>query len=195
MNQPSPRSRRPHLGRLLGALLGLAAGLAITSSLAVVPSSLLSSLALASGASLSSRALQPMLWWAVLGVGCGSLIGTASVLAQTLQTADAADGLQQRAIGVGALALAGLVAGHQLSGSSQNPNQPHPRDILRSASALTTGIFAVLVTVTFIHSGLDQARTFSSRLSTSLTILVASLSVPGWLAHLLRRSHPPLNHG
>jgi hypothetical protein len=57
--------------------------------------------------------------------------------------------------------------------------------VLRSISALTTGIFAVLVTIVFLHSGLDQARTFSSRLSTSLTILVASVVVPGWLASLL----------
>jgi hypothetical protein len=56
---------------------------------------------------------------------------------------------------------------------------------LRAASALTTGIFAVLVTLTFLHSGLDQARTVSSRLSTSLTILVIALSGPGWLVHLL----------
>ena len=59
--------------------------------------------------------------------------------------------------------------------------------MLRSASALTTGIFAVLVTVAFVHSGLDVARTFSSRLSASLTIVVAALTVPGWLMHLLFR--------
>jgi hypothetical protein len=43
----------------------------------------------------------------------------------------------------------------------------------------------VLVTLTFLHSGLDQARTVSSRLSTSLTVLVLALSGPGWLVHLL----------
>jgi len=50
-----------------------------------------------------------------------------------------------------------------------------------------------LVTVAFVHSGLDVARTFSSRLSASLTIVVAALTVPGWLVHLLfrqvRRAH------
>jgi hypothetical protein len=60
---------------------------------------------------------------------------------------------------------------------------------LRSASALTTGIFATLVTITFLHSGLDQARTVSSRLSTSLTILVLSLSGPGWVAHQLSEGY------
>jgi hypothetical protein len=59
--------------------------------------------------------------------------------------------------------------------------------VLRSVSALTTGIFAVLVTLAFVHSGLDVARTFSSRLSVSLTILVASITVPGWVMHLLFR--------
>ncbi|MEI7952422.1 MAG: hypothetical protein WCH37_07065 [Synechococcaceae cyanobacterium ELA182] len=57
-----------------------------------------------------------------------------------------------------------------------------PRDVLRSISALTTGIFAALVTIVFVHSGLDRALTFSSRLSTSLTILVAAMVLPGWLA-------------
>ena len=38
-----------------------------------------------------------------------------------------------------------------------------------------------------LHPSLDVARTFSSRLSSSLTIVVASLTVPGWLVHLLFR--------
>jgi hypothetical protein len=42
-----------------------------------------------------------------------------------------------------------------------------------------------VVTLAFIHSGLDEARAISSRLSTSLTILVLALSGPGWLVHLL----------
>ena len=83
-----------------------------------------------------------------------------------------------------ALAGAGSLAGHAFS-TTRSLYDRQPKDLLRSASALTTGLFAVLVTLTFIHGGLDAARTFSSRLSTSLTILVASLSVPGWLIHLL----------
>ena len=54
-----------------------------------------------------------------------------------------------------------------------------PRELLRAASGLTTGVFAGIVTITYVHSGLDVARTLSSRLSTSLTILVLALVAPG----------------
>ena len=64
-----------------------------------------------------------------------------------------------------------------------NPERRRPKDTLRSASGLTTGIFATLVTLAFLHSGLDEARALSSRLSTALTILVLAVSGPGWLVH------------
>lgn len=188
-SDPQPSAVR--LARLLGALLGLSLGWALIRILPVVPACLLGSLALASAAGLSSRPLRPSRWWAVLGGASGALLGAAEALARSLQTADPTAGLPLRGLVVAALAGAGLVAGRHLSISSEQLNRRHPRDILRSASALTTGIFAVLVTFTFIHSGLEPARSFSSRLSTSLTILVASLSVPGWLAHLLRRPTRP----
>ena len=50
------------------------------------------------------------------------------------------------------------------------------------------GLFATLVALDYLHQGLDGARAFSSRLSTALTILVATLTVPGWMAHTL--AHP-----
>lgn len=187
----SSNPRHGPLSRLLGALAGLAAGWLLTRLLPVVPACLLSALALVAAATLSSQPLRPSRWWAVLGGASGALLGTAVVLGRSLQSSDPADGLPQRALVLASLALAGLVAGRHLSLSGEQSDRRHPRDILRSVSALTTGIFAVLVTLTFLHSGLDQARTFSSRLSTSLTILVAAVSVPGWIAHLLRRASPP----
>jgi len=54
-------------------------------------------------------------------------------------------------------------------------------------SAPSPPVFAVLVTLAFVQSGLDVARTFSSRLSVALTILVASITVPVWVVHLLFR--------
>jgi hypothetical protein len=93
------------------------------------------------------------------------------------------------------LAVAGVIAGHTLSRAHMPLDGRRPRDLLRSASALTTGVFAAIVTLTFIHSGLDPARAFSSRLSTSLTILVAAVAAPGWLSHLLtQRHHKPRDH-
>ena len=48
-------------------------------------------------------------------------------------------------------------------------------------------IFALLLSLAFRHSRLDGARTFSSRLSYSLTRQVAALTLSGWLAHQLFR--------
>jgi uncharacterized protein involved in response to NO len=117
----------------------------------------------------------------------GGLLGTATVLAGRLQELDPRGDWPTRALVVASLALAGASAGRLLSGDADRSDRHQPRDVLRSVSALTTGIFAVLVTLAFVHSGLDVARTFSSRLSVSLTILVASITVPGWVVHLLFR--------
>ncbi len=156
---------RAQMGRIAGAFVGIAAAYAITRQLPFLPATLLSSLVLAATSTCIGRIHSPLRWWALLGTACGS-------------------GL------LGCLALAGGVAGHNLSRDAAGACARHPRDLLRSASALTTGLFAVLVTVTFLHSGLETARTFSSRLITSLTILVATLAVPGWLTHLLHRPPP-----
>jgi hypothetical protein len=121
----------------------------------------------------------------VLGAGCGGLLGSAMVVAEKIQATDPREGLSLRLALVGCLMVAGAIGGRSFSLDAAHPNRRPPKDTLRAASALTTGIFAVLVTLTFLHSGLDQARTVSSRLSTSLTILVIALSGPGWLVHLL----------
>ncbi|MBM5818280.1 MAG: formylglycine-generating enzyme family protein [Cyanobacteria bacterium K_Offshore_surface_m2_239] len=116
---------------------------------------------------------------------CGGLLGTAMVVAEKIQASDPHAGFQLRLAMLGCLVVAGAIGGSSFSLDAANPGRRRPKDTLRSASALTTGIFAALVTLTFLHAGLDQARTVSSRLSTSLTILVLSLSGPGWLAHQL----------
>jgi hypothetical protein len=178
---------RSHPSRILGALLGAVLAFLLTWTLPLVPSTVLSSVGLAAGAGLGGRALRPLLWWAVLGAVAGGLLGTATVLAGRLQELDPSGDWPTRALVVVLLAAAGAASGRLLSGDANRSDRHQPRDVLRSASALTTGIFAVLVTLAFVHSGLDVARTFSSRLSSSLTILVASVTVPGWLVHLLFR--------
>lgn len=181
---PSPRL---HPSRILGAVGGAALAFLLTWRLPLVPSTMLSAVGLAAGASFSGRPWPPLRWWALLGAVTGGLLGTATVLAGQLQELDPRGDWPVRAGVVALLALAGAVCGRLLSGDANRSDRHHPRDVLRSASALTTGIFAVLVTAAFVHSGLDVARTFSSRLSVSLTIFVASLTVPGWLVHLLFR--------
>ena len=173
------------LQRLIGALIGAVAGYLVAHALPLVPSTLLSALVLAVATSLSALPQDAGRWWALIGAGAGSLLGTGMALAAAMAELNPAEQLPQRALTVLFLAIAGAMAGRRLSRRQGWQPGRQPRDLLRSASALTTGVFAGIVTVAYVHSGLDVARTLSSRLSTSLTILVLSLVAPAWLSHLL----------
>lgn len=184
MAPTAPRPPQP-LRSALFSLLGIAIGLLLTGLLPVVPSTLVNALLLSGGAQRIHRCRQASRWWALIGCTTGSLIGNGWVLAAALHQSHPAAHLGGRVITVLLLCVAGAAAGRSLARVSPAVAHRQPRDLLRSASALTTGVFAVLVTASFIHSGLDAARAFSSRLSTSLTILVVCLAAPGWLSHLI----------
>jgi len=185
MAQPVPRPPQP-LTSALASLLGISGGLLLTRALPLVPSTLLNALLLAGGSQISRRCHQASRWWGLIGCATGSLIGNGWVLAIALQEHQPSAHVGTRLAMVLLLCGAGALAGLNLGRDGPDVAHRQPRDLLRSASGLTTGVFAALVTVTFIHSGLDVARTFSSRLSTSLTILVICLAAPGWLSHLIR---------
>ena len=174
-----------HFQQLLGVLVGAGLAYGVTRHLEALPSTFVTAVVLAGTSILSGRALEPWAWWGVLGAGCGGLLGTAMVVGQKIQTSHPHEGLAMRLGIVACLMVAGAIGGGSLSRDANHPQRRPPKDTLRSASALCTGIFAVVVTLTFLHSGLDPARTVSSRLSTALTILVLALTGPGWLVHLL----------
>ena len=110
-----------------------------------------------------------------MGAIAGSIVGTGSVLADTVQQTGLPDEARNRAITVACLGLAGLVSGTLLGWSLHKNQIRHPRELLKAASALTTGIFALFVTLKFIQAGLDPARILSSKLSVSLTISCVAL--------------------
>jgi hypothetical protein len=174
------------LRRLIGGLGGTAIGYGLARQLPLLPSALLCALLLASAGDLSRRLADAGHWWGLIGASSGCLLGAASVLATALQHPAAAEALPLRAGTLLLLALAGAIAGRRLSGRLEWAGHRRPKDLLRSASGLTTGMFAAMVTIAWLHAGLDPARAFSSRLSTALTILVTALAGPGWLVHLLR---------
>ena len=183
MGRPSGLRRR--LLSLLAGILAIISFYLITRHLQALPSTFLTALLLAGGSVASGRTRTPWRWWTVMGACCGGLLGTAMVVAEKIQVTDPHAGFNLRLAMLGCLIVAGAIGGRSFSLDTGEPGRRAPRDTLRSASALTTGIFATLVTLTFLHGGLDQARMVSSRLSTALTILVLSLSGPGWLAHQL----------
>lgn len=184
-------ARRP-LRRLAAILLGGTAAWLATASLPPVPSAVLLSLLLAGGASQVGAPLFSALGtWLLSGAAAGGLLGTAASLTGKAQHLPPATHLPTRLTTVALLALAGVVGGLCLGRDADHPHRRHPRDLLRSASALTTGLFAFVVTLTFLHQGLEGARAFSSRLSTTLTIVVTSVVLPGWLAQQLQLHHRP----
>jgi hypothetical protein len=191
----SPRRQRPLL-RLAGIGVGITAGWLATSSLPPAYAVVLISLLLAGGASVAGGLhLSHHRFWLLIGAAVGGVLGTAQTLAERAHEIQPASHLQVRLFTMAMLALAGSVAGFCLGRDAQRSDRRHPRDLLRSASALTTGLFALLVTLTFLHQGLEGARSFSSRLSTTLTIVVTAVVVPGWLIQQWRArsgSLPPL---
>lgn len=177
------------LARLLAALMAGGLAFLLTRSLGVIAASLISSLLIAGSSVVIGKAsLKAAPRWALMGGNTGAILGTAEVLGGRLQNLDPGGGSEQRAVVMALLASAGIVGGLTLSRDAAASNRRHPRDVLKAVSGLTTGLFATLVALDYLHQGLDGARALSSRLSTALTILVATLTVPGWIAHTLARS-------
>ena len=105
-----------------------------------------------------------------------------------------------RVASIAFLGIAGIVSGLFIGKGSHDLTLPRPKEFIKGASALTTVAYATIVTIKFIFEGLDPARTLSSRLSTTTTILVAALAIPGWLGYRLgyvqflnRPKQPPEN--
>jgi hypothetical protein len=128
---------------------------------------------------------KPTLWWTAVGSIAGIIIGTSTVLSEFLADTHASLEFQVRCTLAGLQGLAGLIAGMLLGRKIHNPHVPPLKTFLSRSGALTAGIFAVTVTIKFIFAGLEAARSLSSRLSTSSTILITILVVPGVIGYLL----------
>ena len=121
---------------------------------------------------LRNRLHQPLLWWSGIGLCSGSFLGTASSIANNIQQhwATPANTALKRLLFIVVLGITGRSIG----------------DLLRMLSGTFTGVFGVLVGIAFVLGGLEEARTLSSQLTASLTIIVLGLLVPGWISHQLR---------
>jgi hypothetical protein len=187
--RPDPHHRWP---AVLWLLLGAAVGWSFAASLAAVSATVFAALLLCAVASFAgSVMLTPWQRRLLVGLLAGVMTGTAYSLAERVhELSPAAHGGSRLAMLL-ALGLAGLFGGLRLGRDARQPERRHPRDLLRSASALTTGLFALMVTLAFLHLGLEGARAFSSRLSTTLTIVVTAVVLPGWLAQQLLQAPRP----
>lgn len=168
-----------------GSAAGGAIALLVVRAVPPVQAAIVCSLVTACLAVVCTQLTKPSLWWVAVGVIAGDIIGTSIVLSEALGDAQALFEVRVRLIIVGIQSLAGFIAGMLLGRKIHNPHVPPLKTFLSRLSALTAGIFAVLVTVRYVVDGLEAARSFSSRLSTTTTILITAFVVPGAIGYLL----------
>ncbi|WNZ22396.1 hypothetical protein HJG54_05670 [Leptolyngbya sp. NK1-12] len=128
---------------------------------------------------------KPSLWWTAVGAIAGIIIGTGIALSEFVAQGQAPFELRVRCIIVGVQGLAGFIAGMLLGRKIHNPHVPPLKTFLSRLGALTTGLFGATVTIEYILAGLEVARSLSSRLSTTSTVLITTFVVPGAIGYLL----------
>ena len=84
------------------------------------------------------------------------------------------------------LGITGVLAGSRVGIDPDAVEGRSIGDLLRSLSGTFTGVFGVLVAIAFVFNGLEEARALSSRLTTTLTIIILGLVGPGWISHRLK---------
>lgn len=168
---------------VFGSVAGGFVALMVIRALPPVQAAIVCSLVSACLAFACTLLTKPSLWWTSVGAIAGIIIGTSAVLSES--QADAPPEFQVRLLMVGLQGLAGFIAGMILGRKIHNPHVPSLRTFLSRLSALTAGLFAVNVTAEFIVAGLEEARSYSSRLSTSTTIFITALVIPGVIGYLL----------
>lgn len=180
---------KPHRGADVRALLITAAiGYGITLVAPLFPALIISCVLLILLSRLRNRLHQPLLWWSGIGLCTGSFLGTASSMVNNVHQhgATPANTPLERLLFVILLGITGFFSGSRIG---INPDAVEGRsigDLLRTLSGTFTGVFGVLVAIAFVLGGLEEARTLSSRLTTSLTIIVLGLLGPAWISHQLR---------
>lgn len=184
---------KPRRGADIQALFVTAlASYLITLTTPLFPSLIISCTLLITLSRLRNRLRKPNLWWSGIGLCTGSFLGTASTMVNNVLESGTspANTPWERLVFVIILGITGFFSGSRIG---INPDAVEGRtigDMLRALSGTFTGVFGVLVAIGFVFGGLDEARMLSSRLTTSLTIIVLGLLGPGWISHRIRiRQH------
>jgi hypothetical protein len=170
---------------LLGAIASAGATLTALRPLPIDQTALLSAIAIASLSFLSTQVSRPLLWWMGTGAIAGITVGQALVVKGSLDEGAVALEFRDRLIILGLQGLAGFISGALLGRKLHKTRVPPLDKFLARVSALTLGLFSLVVTASFLFEGLEVARTLSSRLSATTTILATTLAIPGLIGYLL----------
>jgi hypothetical protein len=190
-NLPKTTGPQQTLWMALGTGVGVALTLVILTQLPLTQAAVVSSLSLASLIVACAYISKPLYWWMGVGAIAGMIIGLGGIMAGHLAAEKEPIDLSLRLILVTSQALAGFISGVLLGRRIPHAHLPTLKDFISSLSAVTVSLYAVIVTGRFIVDGLDPARTLSSRLSVSTTILITLLAMPGALGYLLSQRRKP----
>ena len=181
---------------MVALILGAGLGYAINLNLPLLTDVTISCIFLILLSRLRNRLKTPAQWWGSIGLCSGSFLGTASSMVHEMQRASeaaAAYSLWERLALIVILGITGVLAGRHVGIDPDAVEGRSISDLIRSLSGTFTGVFGVLVAIAFVFNGLEEARTLSSRLTTTLTIIILGLVGPGWISHRLKiyqRNHP-----
>ena len=170
-------------------LLGAGLGYAINLHLPLLADVAISCIFLILLSRLRNRLKTPAQWWGSIGLCSGSFLGTASSMVNEMQRgSEAASSYSpwERLALIVILGITGVLAGRHVGIDPDAVEGRSIGDLLRSLSGTFTGVFGVLVAIAFVFNGLEEARTLSSRLTTTLTIIILGLVGPGWISHRLK---------
>ncbi len=184
-NLPQATGPQQSLIMALGTAIGVAITLGIVTQLPLAQATIITSLGLSSLIVACAYVSRPVYWWMGVGAIAGMIIGLGGILAGQMAAEKESLSLNLRLMFVTFQAMAGLIAGVLLGRKTPQAHLPTLKDFLSSLSAITVSLYAVVVTGRFLWEGLDPARTLSSRLSVSTTILITLLAIPGVLGYLL----------
>jgi hypothetical protein len=190
-NYPKISGPQQSLLVVAGTVVGVTLTLVIVTQLPLTQAAVVSSLGLASLIVACAYISKPLYWWIGVGAIAGMLNGLGGIMAEHLAADKDQIDVHLRLIIVVGQALAGFISGVLLGRRIPQAHLPTLKDFISSLSAVTVSLYAVIVTGRFIVDGLEPARTLSSRLSVSTTILITLLALPGALGYLLSQRHPP----
>ncbi|MFH7243823.1 MAG: hypothetical protein ACHWZW_13345 [Spirulina sp.] len=184
-NLPKIQGTRQSLIMALGTIIGVGLTLGIVTQLPLAQATVITALGMSSLIVACAYISRPVYWWMAVGAIAGMIIGIGGVLAGYMAAEKETMDLSLRLTFVAFQATAGFIAGMLVGRKTPQAHLPSLREFLSSLSAITVGLYALIVTGRFLWEGLDPARTLSSRLSTSTTILITLLAIPGALGYLL----------
>lgn len=152
MIQPLPKATGPRqaLVMALGTVISVASTLGVVTQLPLAPATLVTALGLASLIVACAYISRPLYWWMAVGAIAGMIIGVGGILAGHMAAEKETVSPHLRLTFVAFQATAGFIAGVLVGRKTPQAHLPTLREFLSSLSAITVGLYALVVTGRFL---------------------------------------------